>query len=93
MVSFTHVVALLDDAEVKLSSKAKLAPLDILKIHKDLLNALQYVSESVILKRQVKILSTGNQKGKKWVTHQARIPSQTILNPVLIRPKCLRQCL
>ena len=65
MVSFTQMVALLDDAEVKLSSKAKLAPLDILKIHRDLFNALQDVPESVILKRASKNSVKGKSKGKK----------------------------
>ena len=65
MVDFKQMVALLDEAEVRLSSKAELAPQDILKIHRDLFNTLQDVPKSVILKRAAKISSKGNNKGKK----------------------------
>ena len=39
--------ALLDNAEVKLSSKASLAPLEIMKIHRDLFYTLQDAHEGV----------------------------------------------
>ena len=85
MVSFTQMVALLHNAEVKLSSKAKLAPLDILKIHRDIFNTLQDVPESAILKRAAKISSKGKSQG----AHPIKNLSPTILNPAHTRLKCL----
>ena len=89
MVDFKQMVALLDEAEVRLSSKAELAPQDILKIHRDLFNTLQDVPESAILKRAAKI----STRGKNWEALPVRSQSQMILNPALIRPKSLRLCL
>ena len=73
--------ALLDNAEVKLSSKASLAPLEIMKIHRDLFNSLQDAPEGVSQKRAGKNLSKGTSQGKKVVGPSYKKPKPNDAEP------------
>ena len=65
-IDFRQKVALLDKAGELLSSKAQMLPQSVQKIHQELFDSLQDVSEGSILKPAAKISNTkGKNKGKK----------------------------